>query len=480
MGTQNSVERSSKLDTDLTSECSTGEESNVDKTQEARKETPGPRTSAAPAAAAKSTPALGTSQPPPTSSGPKWPDDLSDKVAILMRETVSGGFYTEAKWNRVSYQLRERYGFERSASGIKNYWARKGRAKYGIDERKKPRPEKMVTSLQSPETRRVARKRHEDRAVAGRRHEDTVTARIDATSLPPSTFRYQQRPEFYIKFPEELGSTLGPYGPTRNINSPYGDRSQSQPYGPTRSWNAGNSDQSESQDSNTKGPDAAPRMRLDGDRLKFVDETVMNRVEPVKASRKNSAKAKQTPETPKKYGRRSAIEDKNVEGFSPALFPGLVKYTDPSGISEDLNSKIPIDGSINNQASQADETVVKLPTTSNGGKSKKAPGSIDDVSTKTIPAKAISQTSAVVRKVQKLQQEDITEPKEATINNASPSLAAPRTPPAKIRTTQDDDSSPTVDDDGVRRSGRARRIRRWDGENYEVRLSKQARRESAF
>lgn len=491
MGTQNSVERRSKPDTDLTSEGSTGAESILDEasrqniTQEASKETrsgasASPRTStAAPAASlsqqsrntAKSTPALRTSQPPSTSSGPQWPEDLCDKVAILMRETVAGGFYTEAKWNRVSYQLRERYGFERSASGIKNYWARKGRAKYGIDERRKPRPEKMVTSLQSPETRRVARKRHEDKAVAGRRHEDTVTARNDATNPPPSSFHYQQRPEFYIKFPEELGPTPGPYGPTRNMNSCYGDQSESRPYGPTRSVDVGNSDQSDSQDLKTEGPVAAPRMRLDGDRLKFVDETVMNRKTSVKANRRNSAKAKQAPETPKKSGRH--IEDKKLIDFSQALFPGLVKYTDPSG-SEDPDSKIPADGPSNAKASQADEAVVNLPTSSNGGKSKKGPGSIE-VSTKT-PAKAISQTSAVVGKVQKLQREDITEPKNA-INSASPSLAEPRTPPAKTKTTQDG-SSPTIDD-GVRRSGRARRIRRWDGENYEVRLSKQARRDSA-
>lgn len=492
MGTQNSVERRSKPDTDLTSEGSTGAESILDEasrqniTQEANKETrsgasASPRTStAAPAAslsqqsrnAAKSTPALKTSQPPSSSSGPQWPDDLGDKVAILMRETVAGGLYTEAKWNKISYQLRERYGFERSASGIKNYWARKGRAKYGIDERKKPRPEKMVTSMQSPETRRVARKRHDNKTVAGRRHEDTVTARIDATNLPPSSYHYQQRPEFYIKFPEELGPTLGPYGPTRNMNSCYDDQSESQPYGPTRSVDAGNSDQSESQDLKPDGPVAAPRMRLDGDRLKFVDETVINRKTSVKVNRKNSAKAKRTPETPKKYGRH--IEDKKAAGVSLALFPGLVKYSNPSGRSEDLDSKIPTDGPINAKASQTDETVLNLPTSSNGHKSKKAPGSIE-VSTKT-QAKAISQTSAVVGKVQKLQREDIAEPKNAIIN-ASPSLAPPRTPPPKIKTTQDD-SSPTIDD-GVRRSGRARRIRRWDGENYEVRHSKQARRESA-
>lgn len=493
MGTQNSVERRSRPDTDLTSEGSTGAESMLDEdsrqkiTQEANKETlsgasASPRTStAAPAAslsqqsrnAAKSTPALRTSQPPSTPSGPQWPEDLCDKVAILMRETVAGGFNTEAKWNRISYQLRERYGFERSASGIKNYWARKGRAKYGIDERRKPRPEKMVTSLQSPETRRVARKRHEDKAVAGRRHEDTVTARIDATNPTPSSYHYQQRPEFYIKFPEELGPTLGPYGPTRNMNSCYSDQSESRPYGPTRNVDVGNSDQSESQDLKPEGPDAATRKRLDGDRLKFVEETVMNRKMPVKANRKNSANAKRTPETPKKYGRQPAMEDKKVARYSLALFPGLVKYTDPSGISEDLDSKFPTDGPISAQASQADETVVNLPTSSNDGKSKKAPGSIG-VSTKT-PAKAISLTNAVVGKVQKLQREDITEPKNA-INSASPNLAPPRTPPSKITTPQDD-SSHTIDD-GVRRSGRARRIRRWDGENYEVRPSKQARSES--
>lgn len=486
MGTQNSVERRSSPDTDMTSESSAGAESMFaeDSRQKIIPETnnetksgasANPRTSpVAPAAsisqqsriAAKSPPALRTSQPPSTSPGHQWPEDLCDNVAILMRETVTRGYNTEANWNRISYQLRERYGFERSASGIKNYWARKGRAKYGIDERRKPKPKKMVTSMQTPKTRRVARKRHGDIGVAVTRHEDAVTAQIDATSLSPSSYHYQQRPEFYIKFPEESGSTLGPYGPTRNMNSCNSDQSESQPYGPTRNVNLGNSDQSESQDLNPEAPDGAPRMRLNGDRLKFVDETVMNRETLVKAQR--------TPEMPKKYGRQLAIEYKKVAGSSLALFPGLVKYMDPSGITEDLGSKISTDGPINAQASQADETLANLLTSLNGGKSKKATGSIE-VSTKT-PTKIISQTSAVSGKVQNLEREDITKPNN-TINTASPDLAPPRTPSAKAETPQDD-SSPTIDD-GIRRSGRVRKIRRWDGENYEVRSSKQACRESA-
>ena len=586
MGIQNSVERHSKLDIDLTSESSTDAELMFDEdsrkkiTPETNNETlsgapASSRTSTAAAAASKSQQsrngAKSKPQSPSISSEHQWPEDLCDNIAILMRETVAGGHNTEAKWDRVSFQLRERYGFERTASGIKNYWARKGRAKYDIDERRKPKPEKMVTSLQSPETRRVARKRHEELAVAGRRHENAVTAPIDATNLSPSAYHYQQRPDFYIKVTDGSDSPLGPYGPTRNMNSCNDDQSESRPYGPTKSVNIGRSDQSGSQDSNSEGLDGAPQKRLDGDRVNLVDGAVVDRITPVKANRKKVVKTKRTPKTLKKYGRQLDSADKKSAGSSLALFPGLMKYMGPSGISKDLDSKVPADGPpINAQVSQADEVVANLPTSPNSGKSRKAPGSIE-VSTKTPaevinqtspvsgkvqklqrenitkpknsintaapdltsgstkvstknpvkfigqtsdisgkvqklqreditkpknaintaapdlapgsiqvsaknPAKFISQTSDISGKVQKLQREDITKPKNS-INTAAHDLAPPRTPSSKAETPKDDSSS-TIDD-GIRRSGRARKIRRWDGENYEVRLSKQPRHESA-
>ena len=616
MGIQNSAERHGKLDIDLTSESSTDAELIFDEdsrkkiTPETNNETisgapASSRNSTATAAASKSQQsrngAKSTPQPPSISSEHQWPEDLCDNIAILMRETVAGGHNTEAKWDRVSFQLRERYGFERTASGIKNYWARKGRAKYDIDERRKPKPEKMVTSLQSPETRRVARKRHGEPAVAGRRHQNAVTAPINATNLSPSAYHYQQRPDLYIKVPDGSDPPLGPYGPTRNMNSSNGDQSESRPYGPTMSVNIDHSDQSGSQDSNSEGPDGAPRKRLDGDRLKLVDGAVVDHTTPVKANHKKVVKTKRTPKTPKKYSRELDSADKKAEdkkavdkkavdkkavdkkaldkkaaekkaaGSSLALFPGLVKYMGPSGISKDLDSKVPADGpQINAQVSQADEVVANLSTSPNSGKSRKAPGSIE-VSTKS-PAKVINQTNPVSGKVQKLQREDITKPKNSintaapdlasgsievstknpakfigqtsdisgkvqelqredinkpknaintaasdlapgsfqvsaknpakfisqtshisgkvqklqredmtkpknSINTAAPDLAPPRTPSSKAEAPKDDSSS-TIDD-GIRRSGRARKIRRWDGENYEVRLSKQPRRESA-
>lgn len=453
MGTQNSAERPSEPDADdLTSESSTSRESTVADDSRAKvtpkleKVTPsaGSRPSTAAHAASASqlsgtpanpTQALSASQPPSILYGHQWPEFLCDKVEILIRESVAEGDKTEDNWDVISHRLRERYGFERSASGIKNYWARRGRAKYGIDERRKPKPETMATSLKTPQTRRAARKREE---LVRSRHEDAVTAPIVAMNPHPSFFSYQQRPEFAIASPVGSGFAHGLYGPTKHLkndanaaesNFDNGDQSESRPYGTTRNMNLGTRDQSASQDFKDEETDAAPRKRLDGDLQNHAHKTVvnrdrwekMNRKRPEKANRTMPLKAKQSPETPKKDGRQLANRAKNIASSSNILFPGLMKYVDPSSLNEDLDRKII-------------------------GKSQHA-----DITKVTKPRNVI--------------------------NTSACDLALRSTPPAKAQMPKDDDSL-TIGD-GIRRSGRVRKTRHWGDEIYEVRPSKQARRKSA-
>lgn len=340
----------------------------------------------------------------------------------------------------------------------KSQSARKGRAKHGIDERRKSKPEKMVTSPQTPETQGVARKRHEEQELVIRRHETAITAQIQ--NLPPPSSQDQQRPDYFVKVPVGSGNALGPYGPTRDVNSWNGDHSKSRPYGPTKSVNFAKGDESESRDLYAEKTDVAAPKLLDGNHPKHADETVANRKTPVKGNLKIPVKAKRSPVTPRKYSGRPAHKAKKA----PILFPGLVKYMGPSGFREDPDSEIVGDGPIKRQVSQDDETVANLRASPNGG-----PG---EASTKS-PAKVLGQTSAVSGKARKPQHGNIIKQENAG-NTSARDFAELSTPSTKAEMPEDDKSLAV--DDGIRRSGRARKIRRWDGENYEVRPSKQARR----
>lgn len=66
---------------------------------------------------------------------------------------------TEQKWKVISERLAARFGFFRSNIAVKNFWSRQGRALTGVDERRNPNPDKMVTSKQNPEQRKRARQR---------------------------------------------------------------------------------------------------------------------------------------------------------------------------------------------------------------------------------------------------------------------------------------------------------------------------------
>jgi hypothetical protein len=64
---------------------------------------------------------------------------------------------TDHKWQLLADRLRKIYGYERTANSVKNYWQRKGRATFSIDERIVAKPEKLVTSVQNPEDRKKRR-----------------------------------------------------------------------------------------------------------------------------------------------------------------------------------------------------------------------------------------------------------------------------------------------------------------------------------
>lgn len=87
----------------------------------------------------------------------RFPQSTADKVHELMKEVLEEGQFSEKKFISISDRLAERYGIELSHGAIKNYWNRKGRVTYQLDERKKPNPNKMVTGVQSPEDRKKAR-----------------------------------------------------------------------------------------------------------------------------------------------------------------------------------------------------------------------------------------------------------------------------------------------------------------------------------
>lgn len=88
----------------------------------------------------------------------------SQCLANLMRDLLAGDKIedasvkaTDEKWQLLADRLQERHGFERTANSIKNFWQRKGRAQFGIDERVVPKPDRMSTSVEDPAERKRRR-----------------------------------------------------------------------------------------------------------------------------------------------------------------------------------------------------------------------------------------------------------------------------------------------------------------------------------
>ena len=66
---------------------------------------------------------------------------------------------TEGKWVKTRDRLRQNWAIFKTITMCRNYWFRYGRQATGIDERKKKKPDKMVTGVMDPEKRK--RKRQE-------------------------------------------------------------------------------------------------------------------------------------------------------------------------------------------------------------------------------------------------------------------------------------------------------------------------------
>ncbi len=77
----------------------------------------------------------------------KWTEDTSDIIAILVQERITAGDLTENKWQFIEAELLARYNISRTSFAIKNYWSRKGRALYNLDERRIPNPQRLTTSV---------------------------------------------------------------------------------------------------------------------------------------------------------------------------------------------------------------------------------------------------------------------------------------------------------------------------------------------
>ena len=101
------------------------------------------------------------SKPKPSKKDRPWQALEREYVKVLMQEILTEQKFhkSEKKWTEISKHLMDRFQVDRSAGAVKNYWNRHGRQDSGIDERKNKRPDRMVTGVQDPESRREARKR---------------------------------------------------------------------------------------------------------------------------------------------------------------------------------------------------------------------------------------------------------------------------------------------------------------------------------
>ncbi|MCJ1272470.1 hypothetical protein MMC21_000256 [Puttea exsequens] len=92
---------------------------------------------------------------------PRTWQPLEKEAAIyLMAELMEAkdkGYDTEERWKIVSTRLKDRYDIDRKWSMVKNFWNREGRKDSGIDERRTKDPNRLVTGVQDPESRRKAR-----------------------------------------------------------------------------------------------------------------------------------------------------------------------------------------------------------------------------------------------------------------------------------------------------------------------------------
>ena len=90
-----------------------------------------------------------------------WQDWEKTYVQNVVKEVCgedNSASRTELRWELFSDRLAAKYSINRSASSIKNYWNREGRAASGYDERNKKDPHHMITGVQDKEKRKAARR----------------------------------------------------------------------------------------------------------------------------------------------------------------------------------------------------------------------------------------------------------------------------------------------------------------------------------
>lgn len=88
-----------------------------------------------------------------------WEDREKKLVKKLMQEVILEGTHarTEERWKVICRRLSSRYSVHRTWTAVKNHWNRQGRSDSNIDERKVKKPDRMITGVQDPESRRKAR-----------------------------------------------------------------------------------------------------------------------------------------------------------------------------------------------------------------------------------------------------------------------------------------------------------------------------------
>jgi len=89
-----------------------------------------------------------------------WEDHEKAAAITLLGEIMDEkpiGYNTEKRWQMVTDRLMARFNINRTWAMVKNFWNRRGRSTSGIDERRNPNTERMVTGVQDPESRRKAR-----------------------------------------------------------------------------------------------------------------------------------------------------------------------------------------------------------------------------------------------------------------------------------------------------------------------------------
>lgn len=84
--------------------------------------------------------------------GRPWSVAEEAATTRIMRDLVTGAnaVYGDRRWEMCAKRLKKDHGLTRSGPAIKNHWNRVLRARTGLDERRTPNPNKMVTGSLTP------------------------------------------------------------------------------------------------------------------------------------------------------------------------------------------------------------------------------------------------------------------------------------------------------------------------------------------